>query len=317
MMHFCVLGTAAGGAPLLERAPAAVVVRIEGEVFLFDCGEGTQRQLIRAGVVRRKVRLIAITHLHGDHVLGLLPLLASMSSDRRCEPLFLIGPPGLEELVRTTLRLIDVEPTFELQIRELIPGTAGTVLETEQWALRYASLEHTLPSFGFRLEERRQPVFDMDRLQALGLRPGRLLGELKRQGTVELPDGRVVRLQEVAFQPAEPSLVYCGDTRPCAAAVELARGADVLIHEATFTEEHRELARRTFHSTAAEAAMVAAQAGVRELLLVHFSTRYELLEPLLTEACRVFAHSRLAQELRWETVPTDREVVQNASVRTA
>ncbi|GBD07742.1 Ribonuclease BN [bacterium HR21] len=317
MIHFCVLGTAAGGAPTLERAPAAVVVRIEGEVFLFDCGEGTQRQLIRAGISRRKLGLIAITHLHGDHVLGLVPLLASMSSDRRREPLLVIGPPGLGELVWTTLRLIDVQLSFELEVRELAPKTAGTVLETGRWTLRYAAVEHTVPSFSFRLEERRPPVFDMERVRALGLRPGRLLGELKRHGEVTLPDGRVVRLHEVAHHQPQPSLVYCGDTQPCDADIELARGADVLLHEATFSEEHGELARRTLHSTAADAATVAAQAGVGELLLLHFSTRYDTLEPLLYEARRIFPRTRLARELRWEAIPTPREVVESPSLGTA
>ncbi len=303
MIHFCVLGTAAGGAPTLHRLPAAVVVRIDADVFLFDCGEGTQRQLIRAQVSRRKLRLIAITHLHGDHVLGLPPLLSSMSSDRRTEPLLLVGPPGLQELIETVLRLTDVRLTFEVRIRELLPGSAGTLLEEQGWVLRYATLEHTVPSFGFRLQERRPWVFDMERLQRFGLRPGRLLGELKQRGEIHLPDGRRVRLEEVASPQHQPSLVYCGDTQPCRAAVELARGADLLLHEATFAEEHAALARQTRHSTAADAATVAAKAGVGELLLMHFSTRYDELEPLLYEARRIFPRTRLAQELSWESVP--------------
>ncbi len=306
MMRFCVLGTGAGGAPTLHRAPTAVAVRIEGSAFLFDCGEGTQRQLIRARLSRRKIGLIAISHLHGDHVLGLVPLLASMASDRRREPLLLVGPQGLAQLVRSTLCWIDVQLPFELVIRELEPGFKGELASEEGWRLECAPLQHSVPCFGFRLTARRKPSVDMERLRAFGITPGPLVRQLKQQGWVEKPTGERVRLEDVLLRRHEPVLVYCGDTRPCPEAIELARGADVLLYEATFGEDRAELARQYLHSTAAEAAAVARDAGVRRLVLVHFSTRYRDIEPLVGEARAVFPATEAAQEVRWEEVyPSD------------
>ncbi len=304
MMRFCVLGSGAGGAPTLRRAPAAVLVQVEGTFFLFDCGEGTQRQLIRVRVSRSRIHLIAITHLHADHVLGLFPLLSSMASDRRQAPLLLIGPRGLGELVRHTLRGIDVHLPFELTIQELEPAFGGQLVETEQWRLSCAPLHHSLPCFGFRIQERRMPSVDRERLSSFGLEAGRLIGELKRQGWVQLPSGQKVTLEQVSHPRPQPTLVYCGDTRPCWETVELAYRADVLVHEATFASDLADIARQSFHSTAAEAATVAAMAQVRHLLLTHFSTRYDSLEALLQEARAYFPATSLAQELRWEQVPS-------------
>lgn len=282
--------------------PTAVVARIEEAVFLFDCGEGTQRQLIRAGVSRSKIQYIAITHLHGDHVLGLVPLLASMASDRREAPLHLIGPQGLRELVESTLRWTDVTLPFELHVRELPPDFRGEIAVASKWSLHCAPLRHSIPSFGFRLQERRLPAFDPQRLAEFGLASGPLLGELKRRGWVELPTGERVTLEQVTRPRSQPTLVYCGDTRPCSEAIELARAADVLLYEATFGSTHAELAEETCHSTAAEAASVAAAAGVGRLLLVHISGRYSSAEPLLQEACAIFPNTELAEELCWETI---------------
>lgn len=302
MIRFCLLGTAAGGAPTLRRAPAALVAQIEATVFLFDCGEGTQRQLIRAGIPRGRIALIALTHLHGDHLFGLAPLLSSMVSDRRRRPLQLIGPRGIGDLLHQTLRSVDVQLSFELEIRELEPGYQGELLVREQWQLSCAPLQHSVPCFGFRLQRRRLPALDRERLAALGLRPGRLLGELKRRGWIQLPSGERLLLEQVSVPRAQPTLVYCGDTRPCWEAVELADRADVLIHEATFTNAHAELARQSFHSTAAEAATVASLARVRRLLLTHFSTRYDSAEELLAEARACFPATELGRELQWETL---------------
>ncbi len=302
MIRFCLLGTAAGGAPTLRRSPAALVVQIEGTVFLFDCGEGTQRQLIRAGISRSRIALIALTHLHGDHVFGLAPLLASMVSDRRQAPLCLIGPRGLADLISHTLRLVDVQVPFELHIRELEPGYRGELLGAEHWQLSCAPLQHSVPCFGFRLQRRRLPAIDPERLAALGLSPGKLIGELKQRGWVQLPSGERLLLDQVSVPRPQPTLVYCGDTRPCWEAVELADRADLLIHEATFASAHAELARQSYHATAVEAATVARLARVRRLLLTHISTRYPTAEPLLAEARQCFPATELGRELQWETL---------------
>jgi ribonuclease Z len=299
MIRYCVLGSGAGGAPILSRHPAAVLVRVEGALLLLDCGEGTQRQLLRLGVSRNRLDIIAITHLHGDHVLGLVPLLTSMHSDRRQRPLLLIGPQGLRELVEDTLRRIYTELAFPLEFRELPEGFAGGVVETPELLLDCAPLQHSAPCFGYRVEQRLAARLDPARLAAYGITPGPLVGQLKREGQVRLPDGKVVRLEDCIVHRIPPSLVYCGDTRPCDAAVELARGAQVLLYEATFGREHAELALETMHSTAEEAAQLAAQAGVETLVLMHFSARYRTVEGLVEEARAVFPATLAATELEW------------------
>lgn len=302
MMRFCVLGTGAGGVPTLRRASPGVVVQLEGTVFLFDCGEGTQRQLLQAGVSRASIAVIAITHMHGDHVLGLVPLLCTMASEHRNKPLVLVGPRGLAAFVEQTLQAIHCTLPFALEVRELDATFQGEVLLGEQWVLRCAPLRHSVPCFGYRLTWRRQPKLDMERLRALGLGPGKLLGELKRQGWLELPDGRRITLAEVAHPVWQPAVVFCGDTLPCPEAIELAQAADVLFYEATYGRVHAALAQRSHHSTAADAALVARNAGVRRLLLMHFSSRYEDEQELLAEARAIFPEAEIAQELRWEAL---------------
>jgi ribonuclease Z len=300
MIRYCVLGSGAGGAPILSRHPAAVLVRVEGALLLLDCGEGTQRQLLRLGVSRNRTR----SHRHHAPsrrpcAWGLFRCLTSMHSDRRQRPLLLIGPQGLRELVEDTLRRIYTELAFPLEFRELPEGFAGGVVETPELLLDCAPLQHSVPCFGYRVEQRLAVRLDPARLAAYGITPGPLVGQLKREGQVRLPDGKVVRLEDCIVHRIPPSLVYCGDTRPCDAAVELARGAQVLLYEATFGREHAELALETMHSTAEEAAQLAAQAGVETLVLMHFSARYRTVEGLVEEARAVFPATLAATELEW------------------
>jgi ribonuclease Z len=254
MMRYCVLGSGAGGAPILSRHPAAVLVRVEGALLLLDCGEGTQRQLLRLGVSRNRIDLIAITHLHGDHVLGLVPLLTSMHSDRRRRPLLLIRSAGAAGAGGGHLAAHLHRACLPAGVPGAAEGFAGGVVETPELLLDCAPLQHSVPCFGYRVEQRLAVRLDPARLAAYGITPGPLVGQLKREGQVRLPDGKVVRLEDCIVHRIPPSLVYCGDTRPCDAAVELARGAQVLLYEATFGREHAELALETMHSTAEEAA---------------------------------------------------------------
>ncbi len=310
MLQFCVLGNKAGGVPLLSRHPAAAALMVPfgGEVILFDCAEGTQLQLMRAKISRGAIQKIFITHLHVDHLLGLAGLIPTYSTERRSGELTVYGPEGVAKWLQISLEVMDVKVRFPLTIRELPATFTGTIVETERYTITAMPLEHRIPSFGYRWEEKPVRNVDMAKVRALGIRDGKLIGKIKREGYIEF-EGRRITLEEISHPPKPPrSFVYCGDTRPCENAVQLAQGATVLLHEATFAEEHRDKAREYYHSTAAEAAAVAKAAGVHRLYLTHISARYKRFRTLLKEARAVFPATFIAYELRREPIVRPRQL---------
>jgi ribonuclease Z len=265
------LGTA-GSMPTARRAPSATLVRRGGERLLFDCAEGTQRQLLRSDVGLVDLQEIFLTHFHADHVLGLPGMLKSFALRGRELPLTLYGPRGLDELLQT-LRRIFGRLTFEVAVVEL---AAGAALPRDGYELRTFPVLHGREGIGYALVEAERPGrFDVAMADALGIPFGRERGALQAGEAVTLADGRVVDPGEV-LGPARPGrkLVLTGDTAPTDDVVEAALGADLLVHEATFCEDEAERARETNHSTALEAARVARDAGVRLLALTHLSSRY-------------------------------------------
>lgn len=296
-MKVIALGTSSGR-PTLHRGLSSVAVVLDsGTLLLFDCGEGTQWQLARAGLrATSRLDAVFVTHLHGDHLTGLPGLLGTMTMESREEPLAIWGPPGLREYLEQMRRLAIVRPHFELQIEEI--EQPGELRRTEEYAVCTDELVHRVRAFGFRLEESDRPGrFDSERADALGVR-GAQRGQLLRGQAIQTPEGRVVAPAEVVG-PARRGLrlAYCTDTVPCEGAVRLAHEVDLLIHETTYTDSHSEEARERGHSTAAGAASIAARAGARRLLMTHFSPRYDDLSGLLAEARAVFAPCELAVEL--------------------
>lgn len=297
-IHIVFLGTSSG-IPSRERNVSGVAVVLDGTVLLFDCGEGTQHQLLRAPVRSGAIEAIFITHLHGDHVYGLPGLLATLSMNGRERPLTLVGPEGLREHVECVLRTSHHNPMFPIEIVERRLGfspaggaEAGPVFPG--FSVISAPLDHSIPAFGYCvIEDDRPGAFDPERARALGIPAGPEWGALQRAG-----DPRVCG-------PPRPGrrIAYCTDTRPCASAVELARGAEVLVHESTYAEDLRAEADARRHSTAAGAAGVAAEAGVGRLILTHFSTRYRDVEPLVAEARTVFPDTDAAEDLATFAVP--------------
>jgi ribonuclease Z len=307
-MELTFLGTASA-MPTRQRNVSAVVLRLpeRRELWLFDCGEATQHQLQRTPLRPPQIRRVFLTHLHGDHLYGLPGLLTSLSMLGLESPVDVYGPDGLGEVVDVTLRAAHAACTFPLRVHELAPGV---VLEDEDVRVRCLPLEHGVACFGFRIEEAPRPGrFDVDRAAALGVSPGPDFGVLKRGGSVVLGDGREVRGEELTAPPLPGRVVaLCGDTLPCDAAVELARGADLLVHEATFGEGRRQMAALRGHSTAAQAAEVARRAGARRLVITHFSARYqeggeETVGDLLAEARAVFPATEAAHDLWTVAVP--------------
>ncbi|NLT34681.1 MAG: ribonuclease Z [Gaiellales bacterium] len=291
------LGTA-GAVPTVARNTSGLLLVRGGTRVLVDCGEGTQRQLMRSAGVR--VDHIFLTHLHGDHYLGLPGLLKTMSLQGREGSLDIWGPPGLEELFNGSYRVFGRQ-LFALNLHEARPGV---VTQIDGCRVIAARTEHGPPSLAYAFEEESRPgLFHPERAVALGVPPGPLFRQLQLGETVRGENGRLVEPEEVmdGRRPGR-KIVISGDTRPTFNVIELARAATVLVHDATFSEEERERAVETRHSTAAEAAGVAALAGAGLLVLTHISSRHSRGE-LLAEASGVFASSVLPSDFDRLVVP--------------
>jgi ribonuclease Z len=261
----------AGSAPTAQRAPSALLVRRGSERLLFDCAEGTQRQMLRSTVGLVELREIFLTHYHADHYLGLPGMMKTFALRGREVDLTVYGPPGLLDLFGA-LRRVFGKLTYELNLVEL---RAGDVLDRDGYKLVTFAPEHGVSAVGYALIEGPRPGrFDVEASDALGV-PSPQRGLLQRGESIELDEGRVITPDEVLGPPrAGRRVVLAGDTAPSAVVLEIAREADVLVHEATFLDEERERARETAHSTALDAAEIAREAEVSLLALTHLSNRY-------------------------------------------
>jgi len=291
------LGTGSG-VPTPFRGLSSVAVQREGELIVFDCGEGTQLQYRRAGLGMAPLVAIAISHMHGDHVTGLPGLLMSRTLAGREEPLAIYGPPGIRDYVRQNERALRTRFRFPLRFVER-DGVA-VLRETPTYRLICAPLDHRIPTLGFAwIEHPRPGRFDVEAARALGIPEGPLYGALQRGTSVTLPDGRTITPDQVLGPPRPGArLAYCTDTRPCPAAIELARDADLLIYEGTFAADAAEEAARKWHSTVVDAARVAREAGVRQLAITHLSPRYTDVGPLREQARAVFPNTLIARDLQ-------------------
>ena len=288
------LGTGAA-IPSLDRNVASLALAREGETLLFDCGEGTQRQMMRYGV-SFSVRDIFFTHFHADHLLGLTGLVRTLGLQDRTDPLRLYGPRGARRVLEHALAVGIERNKFPVQIEELAPGDKVSRPEYDVVALE---ADHRAPSLAYvLLEHTRLGRFQPERVRDLGVPEGPLWGRLHRGETVELPDGRRVGPADLVGPPRPGrKVVISGDTRPSATITEAAARADLLVHEATFSAEEAEKAAQTGHSTASDAAGIARDAGVRRLVLTHISARYTREAPeLLAEAQAVFPESMVARD---------------------
>ncbi|MBE1553820.1 ribonuclease Z [Sporosarcina limicola] len=274
-MELQFLGTGAGMPSKIRNTSAAVLnLSAEGEGYwLFDCGEATQHQILHTNLKPRKITKIFITHLHGDHIYGLPGLIGSRSFLGGDERLDIYGPSGLDEWLETTLRITKVHLNYALGIHEI---GEGFVFEDEKFRVSAKSLQHVIPCLGYRIEQKELPgKLLIDKAVVAGVPKGPLLKQLKDGKDVTLEDGRVVRSEDVTGDPEKGfTVAILGDTSYCLAAVELARGADILVHEATFDTETGNLAREYGHSTIGDAALVAKQAGVKVLIANHISARF-------------------------------------------
>ena len=271
-MRVTFLGTSAA-VPTAERAPSALMCRREGERYLFDCGEGTQRQMMRFGT-GFSVSHLFVTHLHGDHVLGIPGLVQTWDFNAREEPLAIHAPPGSRRHIESLVHAVGHDPGFPIRLNEVSPGSVA--LDGDDFEIRAFETEHRTRSVGWALvEDDRRGRFDRERAEELGVPVGPKFGRLHGGESVELDDGRTIRPGQVVGDPRPGrKLVYTGDTRPVRATESVAENADLLIHEATFASDEADRARSTGHTTAAEAGKLAARVGAKRLALTHISSRY-------------------------------------------
>lgn len=295
------LGTGAG-TPSRNRNVSSLSLNLfheRGVFWLFDCGEGTQHQILNSPLKLSKCEKIFITHLHGDHIYGLPGLLTSRSHQGATLPLTLYGPKGIRAFVECCLQVSQAKLNYDLSYVEF---SEGVIFSDDQFVVEAALLEHRMASYGFRITECDKPGrLKAEQLQAQGIKPGPIYSQIKAGNDITLEDGTVIKASDYLESPQRGRIIaILGDTRRCEAAEQLARDADVLIHEATFSAQHKLLAYEYFHSTTEDAALIARNNNVKLLILTHISTRYQAddSERLLQEARKIHAHTYLAQDFK-------------------
>ncbi|ENQ3078912.1 ribonuclease Z [Bacillus multifaciens] len=301
-MEFVFLGTGAG-VPAKGRNVSAIALQLleeRGATWLFDCGEATQHQILHTSVRPRRIEKIFITHLHGDHIFGLPGLLGSRSFQGGTTPLTVYGPKGIKQFIEVALAVSTTHVKYPLEIIEITEE--GTVFEDKQFLVETKRLSHGIECFGYRIVEKDIPGHLLiDKLLDEGVKPGPLFKRLKDGETVELEDGRVLCGKDYIGPPQKGRIItILGDTRYCEASIQLAQDADVLVHEATFGAEDSQQAHDYYHSTTEQAANIAVQANVKQMILTHISSRYqgEAWKILLEEAQQVFPNTEIAADLK-------------------
>lgn len=312
-MQITFLGTSSG-VPTRSRNVSSVALRLpqRAELWLFDCGEATQHQIIRSDIKISNLSRIFITHMHGDHIFGLMGLLATCGLAGNVNQVDIYGPSGLKEYLQACCRYSFTNFSYSVKVHTVKPGI---IYEDNEFIVSCEQLHHRVTAFGYRVAEKdRAGRFDIEKAQELGIPPGRIYGQLKRGEVVTLADGRVIDGRELTG-PVEigRKLAYCTDTIYCDGAVKLAEDADVLIHEATFAHQDAEMAFQRLHSTTTMAAQTALAAGVRQLIMTHFSPRYAPgnpieLKDLLQEAQAIFPNTCMASDLMNYEIPRRRDL---------
>ncbi|MEG3224354.1 MAG: ribonuclease Z [Methanobacteriales archaeon Met13] len=292
-MELIFLGTSSA-IPTNHRNHSAVALKAFGELMLFDCGEGTQRQMVRIRLSPMKVKRIFLTHLHGDHFLGLPGMIQSLAFRGREKPLFIYGPEGTERIVESIKNLGYFALSFPIITQEL---QEGLVLEEEGYRINCCPTHHSVLNLAYAVEEKKSPRFLRDKALELGLTQGPDFGKLQSGVPVKVGD-RIIEPHQVRGEERRGrKIVYSGDTRACEEMVHFASGADVLIHESTFDGSQEHKALTAGHSTSRSAARVARDAKVAKLILTHLSTRYHDTDVMQKEAEEIFPEVLVAEDL--------------------
>ncbi|MDO8366250.1 MAG: ribonuclease Z [Saprospiraceae bacterium] len=300
-MQLTILGNSSGG-PFHGRHYTAQVLQVENHTFLIDCGEGTQMQIFRHRVRVDTCKQVFISHLHGDHVFGLIGLITNWSHKKRSETLHIFSPPGLQELIETTIRVCGIRLSYEIEFHVVDATVSAKVFETNSVEVWTIPLHHRGPTTGwlFRAKARLRNMRP-EKIEEYDI-PFSAIPGIKAGGDFELPDGRWVANAELTLDPAPPvSYAFCSDTAFSEPVIEVVRGVDLLYHEATYNNKNTPEAELYYHSTAAQAAEIARRAGVKRLILGHISGRYADTEQHLIEAKAIFENVEITEEGgRWE-----------------
>lgn len=298
-MELIFLGTGAG-VPSKERNVSAIALTLlqeQNSIWLFDCGESTQHQILRTSIKPRKINKIFITHMHGDHIFGLPGLLSSRSFQGGEELLIIYGPMGIKDFIETSLDTSGTHLTYPISIIEI---TEGIIIDNDKFTVYAEQLDHGIPSFGFRIEEKDKPgELLYEKLLAIGIKPGPIYQQIKEYDKVEIEPGKELYRKEFIGPDKKGRVIsILGDTRSHDSHRFFVENSDVLIHEATFDHTKEDLAKQYFHSTTTQAATLAKNSGSKRLVLTHISSRYqkEDSEQLLNEAREIFPNSELAND---------------------
>lgn len=304
------LGTGAGMPAKLRNVTSIALKLLEerGAIWLFDCGEATQHQILHTSIKPRRIEKIFITHLHGDHIYGLPGLLSSRSFQGGESEVELYGPKGIREFVDISLSVSQTYLKYPLKIIEI---EDGVIFEDEEFKVEAKLLEHGIPSYGFRVIEKDRPgTLLANKLMEAGIQPGPLYKKIKNGESVKLENGSVIK-PGAFLGPAQKGRIVTilGDTRLCEAAIQLAKDADLLVHEATFSNGEEKLAYDYYHSTTAQAAHVAKAAGVKKLCLTHISSRYDRSDwnKLEEEAKMIFENTVISEDFKEIALPICKE----------
>jgi ribonuclease Z len=270
---------------------------------MFDCGEGVQRQMLMAGTSLNRITRVFVTHMHGDHVMGLPGLLQTMALLGREKKLEIYGPPKIRDFLRGIKETVQFVLTFPTEVHEV--ERAGVVCQENEYTVQAVRSKHVIPSFAYAYVEKQRPGrFYPEKAKALGLPEGPLWSELQRGRRVKLPNGRVIKPEEVMGSPRKGrKIVYTGDTRPFKRLEKFAANADLLIHDSTLGDELAERAEKYGHSTVDQAAMSAKKARVKQLILTHISQRYEDTSTWLKQARKIFKNTTMAEDFMQVEIP--------------
>lgn len=296
------LGTA-GSVPTPERSLPAIAIQRKDELILFDCGEGVQRQIIKAKVGLQKKTKIFITHMHGDHMLGLPGLIQTMTLMDRKRKLQVYGPEGIQAFLEAIQSTVQFALTFPIETHEI--RQEGTVYREKEYEIKAIQTNHVIPSFAYALEEKPRPgKFYPEKALEKGVPEGPLWSKLQSGKNIILPNGSLVKPEDVMGpQRRGRKIVYTGDTKPFKALIEFAKEADLLIHDSTFDDKLSKRARDDGHSTPSQAAKIAKKANVKQLVLTHISARYKETTVLLEQAKRIFQNVLVAEDLMTIDLP--------------
>lgn len=292
-MKIVFLGTS-GSTPTKQRNLPSVALEYNGEILLFDCGEGTQRQVMQNSLNISKINKIFISHMHGDHVIGVAGLIRTFALNNREKPLYIFVPEGEEKKINALLTFDKIKFDYPIIVKE---AKTGVIDKNKDYIIKAFRLKHSVPTCGFIFKELNRLRFYKNKCMSYGIK-GTMFAELKEKGFININKniknknkGKRINLKDVTYEVKGKTIVYATDTRPFINTITAAKNADLLIHEATYANDNENLAKERMHSTALEAALIAKKANCKKLALLHISSRYHSIDTMKKEAKKIFKNT--------------------------